>query len=105
MLFSFPPSFLAWVFVRAMGAALVFFFLSFKKNTSAASVLAYKNHDKKVEGNSAKQPAFGAACRAFAAWACLAFDDDDDLFRCWAFILSNRMIFINVLNHTIHFIY
>jgi hypothetical protein len=39
----------------AVAAALVFFFLSFKKNTSAACVLAYKNHDKKVEGNSAKQ--------------------------------------------------
>jgi hypothetical protein len=47
---------------------LFYFFLVFKKNKCAARVLAYKNHDKKVEGNSAKQPAFGAACRAFA-WA------------------------------------
>jgi hypothetical protein len=32
---------------------LFYFFLL--KNKCAACVLAYKNHDKKVEGNSAKQ--------------------------------------------------
>jgi hypothetical protein len=67
MLFSFPTSFLAWVFVGAEGCTCLFFSCLSKKQSSACA-LAYKNHDKKVEGNSAKQPAFGAACRAFAAW-------------------------------------
>jgi hypothetical protein len=42
--------------------------------------VGYKNHDKKVEGNSAKQPAFGAACRAFAAWVWDVFGEEDFIF-------------------------
>jgi hypothetical protein len=40
------------------------FFSCLSKKQSSACALAYKSHDKKVEGNNAKQPAFGAACRA-----------------------------------------
>jgi hypothetical protein len=69
---------LAWVFVRADGCSS-FIFL-FTKNKCAARVLAYKNHDKKVEGNSAKQPAFGAACSAFAAWVWEAFGKEGFIF-------------------------
>jgi hypothetical protein len=83
MLFSFPPSFLAWVFVRADGCSGCT--PQERGCAAAACALAYKNHDKKMEGNSAKQPAFGAACRAFAAWAWEAFGEDD-------FILSKRMM-------------
>jgi hypothetical protein len=54
------------LFVRWV--ALVCFFSCLLKKQSSACALAYKNHDKKVEGNTAKQTAFGAACRAFAAW-------------------------------------
>jgi hypothetical protein len=82
MLFSFPHLFLAWVFVRAVGCSGCT--PQERGCAAAACVWAYKNHDKKSEGNSAKQPAFGAACRAFAAWVCWAFVGDDDLFRCWA---------------------
>jgi hypothetical protein len=67
MLFSFPTSFLAWVFVRAVGCSGCT--PQVRGCAAAACVLAYKNHDKKVEGTRAKQPAFRAACRAFAAWS------------------------------------
>jgi hypothetical protein len=54
---------LAGVFVGGLAAALVFFSCIFKKY-KCCRVSATKTMTKKVEGNTAKQPAFGAACRA-----------------------------------------
>jgi hypothetical protein len=58
MLFSFPQLFLAWVFVCALAAALVFFFLSFKK-IQVLSCVGYKNHDKKVRATPHSSPPLG----------------------------------------------
>jgi hypothetical protein len=70
------------------------FFSCLLKKQSSACALAYKNHDKKVEGNSAKQPAFGAACRAFAAWAWETFGEEDFIFNYWLSICTSAHFLI-----------
>jgi hypothetical protein len=53
MLFSFPPSFLAWVFVLC--GRLQRLHTAGTRMCCGCMCVGYKNHDKKVEGNSAKQ--------------------------------------------------
>jgi hypothetical protein len=80
MLFSFPQIFFGVGFCWCGRLHLFVFFLVFQKNKVVHVRWLTKTMTKKVEGNTAKQPAFGAACRAFAAWVWEAFVVDDFIF-------------------------
>ena len=76
MLFSFPHLFLAWVFVGALAAALVFFFLVFKKNTSAAVCGLTKTMTKKVRATPHSSRLWGCKpCLCCGLYFVLTTDD------------------------------
>jgi hypothetical protein len=56
MLFSFRQFFWRGFLFVCWLAALLFFFLHFKKNKCAAMCVSYKNHDKKTDCNTEHRP-------------------------------------------------
>ena len=59
MLFSFPPLFLAWVFVRGVGCSSCIFFLVFQKNKCAAVCGLTKTMTKKGRATPHSSPPLG----------------------------------------------
>ena len=71
MLFSFRQFFWRGFLFCVLAAALLFFFLHFKKNKCAASAVAIKTMTKNCLQHRTPPLYFGGVSRA-VAWACLA---------------------------------
>jgi hypothetical protein len=95
MLFSFPPSFLAWVFVRADGCSSFIFFLSLKKINVLLVCWLTKTMTKKWRATAQSSPPLGLLAVPLRG---LYFIGRLTILSHWLIIQTDDVLPINLLN-------